>query len=215
MPFTREQFFEVFRRYNEVVWPTQVLLLGLGLAAACLAFRRRSLSDRFIVTALAVLWTWMGVVYHFRYFRPINPAASVFGILFVLEAILLLWSGLVQGRLKFQASRDWRGIAGGSLLVYGFVVYPLLGRSFGHLYPASPTFGLPCPTTIVTLGLLLWAERPVPISVLLIPIAWSLVGTSAAIRLGVPADWGLGVAGAVALADILLGLRQRAGIRSA
>lgn len=97
MPFTREQFFEVFRRYNEAVWPTQVLLLGLGLAAACLAFRRRSLSDRFIVTALAVLWTWMGVVYHFRYFRPINPAASVFGILFVLEAILLLWSGLVPG----------------------------------------------------------------------------------------------------------------------
>jgi hypothetical protein len=210
MPFTTEQFFEVFRRYNEAVWPVQAVLLGLGLAAAYLAFQPRAWSDRFVVVVLAILWMWMGVVYHLVFFRRINPAASLFGILFTLEAILLLRVGLWHGRLRFQPARDWRGIAGGTLLVYGFLLYPLLGRSFGHLYPASPTFGLPCPTTIVTLGLMLWVGRPVPISVLLIPLGWSVVGTTAAFRLGVPADLGLGVAGAVTLADALSGVRRAA-----
>jgi hypothetical protein len=43
------------------------------------------------------------------------------------------------------------------------VVYPLLGIRFGHSYPRAPLFGVaPCPTTIFTFGLLLWATRSVP-----------------------------------------------------
>jgi hypothetical protein len=206
MPFTTQQFFEVFRRYNEAVWPAQVVLLGIGLAAAYLAFRARPGSSRFVVVVLAVLWLWMGVVYHLGFFRAINPAASVFGVLSVLQGFVLLRAGFVSGGLKFQPARDWRGIAGAALLVYGFLLYPLLGRSFGHSYPASPTFGLPCPTTIVTLGLMLWVRRPVPVWVLVIPLAWTVVGSSAAFRLGVPADLGLGVAGLVVLVDVVLGL---------
>ena len=109
MPFTTQQFFEVFRRYNEAVWPAQAVLLGLGLAAAYLAWRPLAWSDRFITVALAVLWAWMGVVYHLIFFLPINPAASLFGGLFILEAILILGAGL-QGRLRFRASRDARGV---------------------------------------------------------------------------------------------------------
>lgn len=33
LPFTVEQFFGIFRDYNETVWPAQVVLLGLALAA--------------------------------------------------------------------------------------------------------------------------------------------------------------------------------------
>ncbi len=207
-PFTTQQFFEVFRRYNEAVWPAQAVLLGLGLAAAYLAWRPLAWSDRFITVALAVLWAWMGVVYHLIFFLPINPAASLFGGLFILEAMLILGAGL-QGRLRFRASRDARGVVGGILLVYGFLLYPLVGRSFGHVYPVSSTFGLPCPTTIVTLGLMLWASRPAPAIVLVIPIAWSVVGTTAAFRLGMPADIGLGLAGAAVLIDVLLDGRRR------
>jgi hypothetical protein len=39
LPFTPEQFFEVFRQYNEAVWPTQlalnlVALIAIGLLVA-------------------------------------------------------------------------------------------------------------------------------------------------------------------------------------
>jgi hypothetical protein len=83
------------------------------------------------------------------------------------------------------------------------VAYPLVARSFGHIYPAAPTFGLPCPTTIATLGLLLWLVPPVPLPLVVVPLIWSAVGTSAAVRLGVREDFGLGLAGVLTLMVLL------------
>ena len=76
--------------------------------------------------------------------------------------------------------------------------YPALGDALGHRYPAAPTFGLPCPTTIFTIGLLLWAAHRMPRAVLVIPIVWAVFGFQAAVFLGVREDLGLLVAGASA-----------------
>ena len=40
----------------------------------------------------------------------------------------------------------------------------------GHRYPHMPTFGLPYPTVIFTLGLTLWLVRPFPRAMLVIPV---------------------------------------------
>jgi hypothetical protein len=199
LPFDSAQFFDVFRQYNTAVWPAQPVLTGLGLLAAVLAFRPRPGSDRIVAGILAALWAWMGTVYHLHFFRPINSAAVGFGALFVAQAIVFLWYGIARSRLRFHAPRSAPGILGGLVLIYAFVLYPLLARSLGHLYPASPTFGLPCPTTIATLGLLLWAVPPLTLATLVIPLVWAAVGTSAAVYLGVREDFGLGFAGLATL----------------
>lgn len=70
LPFTAEQFFDVFRRYNESVWPVQLVLNGIALitaAAACRANARRSwrwaqaaiVIPRFAI-AIPVLWAGVG-----------------------------------------------------------------------------------------------------------------------------------------------------------
>lgn len=69
--------------------------------------------------------------------------------------------------------------------------------------PALPTFGLPCPTTIFTLGILLFTKPPVPRSVFIVPLLWSAIGTSAAVQLGIPQDYGLAVAGLIGVSYIL------------
>src|SRR5665647_2806931 len=61
----------------------------------------------------------------------------------------------------------------------------------GHHYPAAPTFGLPCPTTIFTFGVLLMAARPLPWLVLVAPMVWAAIGAAAAFSLGVTQDIGL------------------------
>jgi len=66
-----------------------------------------------------------------------------------------------------------------------------------------PTFGLPCPTTIFTIGLLMFACSPVPRSVFVVPVLWSLVGATAAFSLGVWQDLGLVAAAAVGLAALV------------
>jgi hypothetical protein len=207
IPFTTEQFLEVFARYNQAVWPMQVLLYVGAFALLALAWRT---SGRWVLPLLAALWAWMGLVYHWGFFTAINPAAWVFGGLFLVQAVLLLMVGLGRAPPSFAIRNDRYGIAGAVLMTYALVVYPLLGRALGHVYPASPTFGLPCPTTIFTLGLFLWADGRLPLRLLVIPALWSVVGFSAALSLSITEDYGLLVAGLVA--TLMIGWRAQRGV---
>ena len=212
-PFSADQFFEVFARYNDAVWPAQAALLVIALIAVGAAVRRSGSagSSRLVVALLAMLWAWMGLVYHIGFFRSINTAATLFGGLFLAQAGLLLWYAMRRETLHFAHPAGVRGAAGAALIVYALVVYPLLGAALGHRYPAAPTFGLPCPTTIFTLGLLLWTKHPVPWAVLIVPVGWAVVGTSAALQLGMVEDLGLPVAAfAVILAEVHARLATRA-----
>jgi uncharacterized protein DUF6064 len=198
MPFTIDQFFDVFRRYNEAVWPAQVIAVIDAFIAIGAAFRGGRRASRLAALVLAALWLWMGAVYHLQFFRAINPAAIVFGAAFLVQAGLLTWVGVVQGRVVLEPRLDVAGVVGGVLMVYSLVVYPEIGRALGHSYPAAPTFGLPCPTTIFTLGLFLWARPRMPLSLVIIPLLWAVVGSVAALQLGVGEDAGLAVSALVA-----------------
>jgi hypothetical protein len=92
------------------------------------------------------------------------------------------------------------------LIVYGLLIYPLIGFTVGHGYFASPTFGVPCPTTIFTVGILHFTDLQFPRFILAIPLAWSAVGSFAAAFLAVPQDLGLSVAG-IALLVMLARMR--------
>ena len=205
LPFTLEQFLDVFRRYNESVWPGQWLLLAAGVAAVALAMRGNRRSSGIAGALLAALWLWMGIVYHLLFFRSINPAAVLFGTAFIAQGLLFAWLGAWRGRILLAPRADAAGMAGGTLVVYALAIYPLLGATLGHAYPASPTFGLPCPTTILTLGLLLWARPGLPGVAYIVPVLWSAVGTSAAVRLGMREDLGLLAAG---VATMIVGARM-------
>lgn len=71
MPFTVNQFFDVFARYNEGVWPAQLVLKALALLVVVLVVRSRPAHGRWIAAILAVYWVWMAVAYHFAYFTVI------------------------------------------------------------------------------------------------------------------------------------------------
>jgi hypothetical protein len=214
VPFTISDFLDVFRRYNEAVWPAQWILLLLALTAVIAALRARWLT-RAPALVLAVLWLWTGVVYHFAFFRSINPAAVVFGALFIVQAVVFVWLSLRKPTIRFTVQRDIAGLLGGLLIVFALVIYPSLGWLAGHRYPAAPTFGLPCPTTVFTFGLLLWVQPALPRRVLIIPVLWSVVATVAAFQLGMVEDFSLPLAAVVASAVALRGERRVERLRPA
>lgn len=74
---------------------------------------------------------------------------------------------------------------------FALVGYPLAGEMLGHRYPAAPTFGLPCPTTIFTLGVLLMTTPVLSRLQVIAPLLWALIGTTAAFVLGVVQDLAL------------------------
>lgn len=197
IPFTVDQFLNVFEQYNVAVWPAQVFLYTIGMFAISLVLSRKSDFGRIVSLILSLFWIWMGIVYHLWFLSAINKAALAFAAFFVLQAVIFFIVGVLKNQLKFRFSLNFYGIVGGVFLLYALIVYPVFGYWLGHRYPAAPTFGLPCPTTIFTFGLLLWTNRRVPLYVLAIPLAWTFLGFWAAISLGMFEDLGLLMTGLI------------------
>ena len=141
-----------------------------------------------------------GNVYHVLFFWRINPVALWFGILFVAQGLAMLYH-ITQSGWHVQLTHSWKAWAGMMLIFYALALYPLLGYLMGHRYPTAPTFGVPCPTTIFTLGVLMLVKEKLPWFAYVIPVLWSLIGFSAALNLGVYEDMGLVLAGVVFIAS--------------
>jgi Family of unknown function (DUF6064) len=187
LPFTPDQFFGVFAEYNRRFWPIAIVL-WIMTAATLVATRQPNGKGRALNYLLSALWMWNAVAYHALLFTQINPAAWLFAGLFGVQSLLLLSPGLrgsMSGSTIATPPLRWVGMA---LLCYA-LAYPLLSLSLGHGYPGTPTFGVPCPTAILTIGILLtvWAGASRWLSV--IPALWGLVGGSAAVLLAVWTDY--------------------------
>ena len=195
MPFTIEQFLGVFEKYNLAVWPTQVFMVLLAAVAIFLAVKKTAYSNKIISLVLTFFWLWMGIAYHITFFAAINKAAYIFGVLYILQGLIFLYAGVIRSRLSFEFASNFYGVMGTLFIIYALAIYPTIGHAYGHVYPKNPTFVLPCPTTIFTFGILIWAQKPFPKYVLVIPLLWSIIGFAAAISLGMFEDIGLLVAG--------------------
>jgi hypothetical protein len=192
MPFTTDEFFNVFSLYNAAIWPLPVFAyLSAAIAVGALPLATRW-QPGIITVILALMWAVNGIGYHWLHFSGINPAAWLFGAVFLVQATVLSASPFLFPEMRFAVRADARSIAGLALVVFATAAYPAWGRLAGHRYPAMPVFGVaPCPTTIFTVGLLLLGPWRAVRWLLIVPVLWAAVGGSAAILLGVPQDYGL------------------------
>ena len=203
IPFTIEQFMDVMVNYNLAVWPFQVVLNLLAVVAVIFSFKKFSYSDKINSAILAFLWIWIGVAYLLSFFTSINPAAYFFGVLFIIQGFVFIYSGIFKSQLSFNFTTNSYSVVGAIFILYALLIYPIFGYYLGHIYPESPTFGLPCPTTIFTFGLLLFTDKKFQKYILIIPFVWSLIGFSAAVNLRVIEDFGLFFAGVIGFILIL------------
>jgi hypothetical protein len=207
IPFTVEQFLDVFASFNEAIWPTQLGAYALGLGAVAIAIRGGRVATWAVPTLLAGAWLFVGSAYHLAFFARVNPAARLFGAAFIVQAVLFAEAAL-RRRIAFRFSSSPRAFAGVALVAYAAVVYPIVCCALGHEYPRAPTFGVTsCPTTIFTFGVLLLSTGAFPPWLVVVPLAWSLVGASAALQLGIRED--LGLVAAAVLGGVVLLLARR------
>jgi hypothetical protein len=201
------ELLELFTRYNEDLWPVHVVAYAVGVAAVALLFaRRRDRADRVIAGLLAVLWLWLGVVFQGLYATDVDAVlGTAYAAMFVLQAWLLFRHGVLRGELTFTPRSGLTGAVGWAALAYAVIVYPVLGAALGHGWPESPLLGMaPCPTTILTFGLLLLTAPPVPRRLLVVPFVWAILAPPAAMSRGVYEDAGLFLAGVLTVALLLV-----------
>ena len=196
----------MFGRYNLAVWPAQLFLYGVAALIVILVLQQDR--PRLTSVLLATLWLWSGLVYHIAFFSAINPAARLFGIVFLAQAGILLWDARGHTAGTSAAHAPFAAYAGKALVAYALIGYPLIGYLAGHRYPETPTFGAPCPTVIFTLGVLLWTRHELSWWIVAIPLAWAVIATSAAVQLSVLQDYGLVIAGGATLLALAGRTRQ-------
>jgi hypothetical protein len=199
MPFTANEFLDVFAAYNNELW---LLVLALWVLTAAV-FGPYIVGGRvwmpFPALVLTVHWLWAGILYHALFFTAINPAAWLFAALFVFQAALFVvasFEGMTAARVG-----SWRHVVSSSLILYG-LLYPAIAWADGFVYPRMPTFGVPCPTVILTIGFLV-AVSTSSIVLSFIPVAWSMLGMGAVWSFGVHADLALPAAGALLVVDLV------------
>jgi hypothetical protein len=144
---------------------------------------------------LSFLWLWIGVVYQLLFFSPINKAAYLFAVIFIIQSLIFLFFGVIKEEIQYNFQKSFLNYVGIFFLFYALLIYPLLGYILGHQYPYSPTFGLPCPTTIFTFGMLLFIKNKIRVFQIILPFLWSLIGFTAALKLSIYEDLGLLIAG--------------------
>jgi hypothetical protein len=195
LPFTHDQFLDVFAAYNGALWPLAALL-WLVTVAALVALSMQRLGPRPAAALLAVHWAW-SAVYHLVYFATINPAARLFGALFLVQAAIFAWFAIDGSGLRVTWGRRPHQVLSVVFCAYA-VLYPFACLATGLRWPRMPSFGVPCPTTLLTVGLLLGLAPKRHRGLSVIPVLWCLVGGSASIVLGIRPDLML-LAGAVLL----------------
>jgi hypothetical protein len=205
LPFTETEFLAVFARYNQALWPAAAGLWS-WTAVTTLAGARHVRAPLSLRTLLVVHWLWSGAIYHLGFFTSINPAAWLFGALFLAQALMFATGARMRTKLELTRSRP--RLATGAALVLYSLIYPLLVFASGMSYPAMPTFGLPCPTTLFTAGVLIAVDPPLPRRMFVIPVAWSLLAGTAALKLGVLPDYALFVAAAALVVRAWRGRRS-------
>jgi hypothetical protein len=204
IPFTKDQFLNLFRDYNQSVFPVQIIFYILALYGIYLLFKNHKNKNIYISSLLAFLWFWIGIVYHIIFFSTINKAAYFFGILFIIQGLLFAIYGIFKGNITFESRNSIYNYIGVIFILYALIIYPILGHLLGHQYPNSPTFGLPCPTTIFTFGLLLFVNKRISVFILIIPLLWSVIGFGAALNLSIYEDYGLLIAGVIGIILLLI-----------
>jgi hypothetical protein len=123
-------------------------------------------------------------------YTTINWAAIYLGPLFAVEAFLLVWIGVVRGRLTFRLNRNVSGMLGMATYAFALLVYPMMAPLVGRGWHPAETFGItPDPTAIGTQGLLLLVPGRPRWELLAVPALWCLITGVTLWAMGSPEAW--------------------------
>ncbi len=168
--FSPRTYYRLFELYNRDVWPAQILAFALGIGILVLWQQGR------VISAILVgLWLWVAWAYLLVRYDTINWAGSYFALGFGLQALLLVWSGVVRNLLQLRPRGDRLGAAGLAIFLFALIGQPLIGPLAAREWAQAEIFGLaPDPTVVGTLGLVVAARRALW-ALLVIPCIWCAI----------------------------------------
>lgn len=173
--FSPRTYHRLLELYNTAIWPLQLVALGLGIAILVLARNGNVRNGRMIAAILAACWLDVAWSFHLRHYATINWAARYYATAFVAQALLLLWQGVIRGRLRFGPATNAAQCVGRLIVAFALAAQPLLALLAGRRLVETEFLGVaPDPTAVATLGALLMPRRPRVVA-MIVPLAWCAI----------------------------------------
>jgi Family of unknown function (DUF6064) len=173
--FSPRTYYRLFELYNLAIWPMHVVALAAGLAILWAWRRRGPEHGRLIAVLLAVSWLWIAWAYLLGHYDTINWAARYFAMGFALQTLSLIWVGFARNGLRLRWASDAVSRVGLGIFLFALLLQPLIGSLVGRPWTQTEIFAMaPDPTVAATLGVLLAADRP-HWMLLVIPLLWCAV----------------------------------------
>ena len=187
--FSPETYYRLIELYNAAIWPGQILAIAGGVATVILLRRRGALPGRLLAAILALAWLFVAWAYLYARYATINWAAPYFAIGFAVQAVLLILSGTMFGRMSFRSTSSRAWLVGFGMCVFAVFAQPLIGPLVGRGWTEMEVFGLsPDPTVACTLAVVLAADRP-RWELLVLPVLWCAITGATLWAMAAPDAW--------------------------
>jgi len=172
--FSQSTYFRLFELYNQAVWPVHLLAISFACLIVYAFWKKPAWSGRSIAAILVVSWSWVAVAFLYQRFYQIHVVANVYATGFIVQALLMLWYGVLKNRLIDFSKSKMRIKAGSVLLILSLCVYPLIAVISGRSWMQFEMFALaPDPTALVTVAVFMFFKLPVILYV--IPVLWLVI----------------------------------------
>ena len=173
--FSSRTYYRLFELYNLAIWPMHVVALAVGLLILWTWRRRGPEHGRLVSVLLAVSWLWIAWAYLLGHYDTINWAARYFAMGFALQTLLLILLGFARNGLRLRWTSDAVSRIALGIFLFALLLQPLIGPLVGRPWAQTEIFGIaPDPTIVATLGILLAADRP-HWMLLVIPLLWCAI----------------------------------------
>ncbi len=212
--FSPDAYWRLFELANRASWPLPPLF-PLIVVVVLAAWRWLRAAAPYLVAGLIALsWLWCGVFFVRQWYTPINWFASYIEPVFYAQALLLLWTGVIQGQFRDVVPSGPRRMAGSALLLGALLLYPAAGAFRSAGLGGGEYFGTaPDPTAIATLGLCLLTHGRLALVTLTLPVFICMVGFLTLLALGSWQAWVPLLAVATTTAGLWLGTKRRRSCR--
>ena len=135
--FSPETYYRLIELYNAAIWPGQILAIAGGVATLVLLRRRGALPGRLLAAILALAWLFVAWAYLYARYATINWAAPYFAMGFAVQAVLLILSGTVFGRMSFRSTSSRAWLVGFGMGVFAVFAQPVIGPLVGRGWTAD------------------------------------------------------------------------------
>ena len=155
------------------------LLVGIAIGPHALKLvNNLDLVEASATIGVSLLMLTLGLEVSLGELRRVGRVGLWGGILQIVICVIL-GIGVAHWLLGWNLSQS---------ILFGLIIYPAIGFFIHTTAFPVISLGLPCPTTIFTLGFFMLANTRFPGYLLIIPSLWALVGLSAAFNFGIYQD---------------------------